>query len=264
MSNSPIVYNHPEIILRRRHYGGMTIKHLDGARGLNNIKIIRKPPEEFNYNQRIYTQHLQKTQKNFQDITKGEDLEKTKEVPKITKYTKTITRDMKGTDVVEVEANRANLSVTYTDKKGNVVIKQGGNKAWRTNNPGNLSFSSLEKAREAGAIGVWEDKEGHKFGIFPSEEAGERALREKLKERRFSYRKDGSKRDIAHMIEEIYAPSSDNNDSRGYANFLRDRYGLDVYHKSVEDLNNDELDRLIQGIAAREGNKSGSLIAKTK
>ena len=95
---------------------------------------------------------------------------------------------MKGSDIVQVDTNRQNLSVAYTDKEGNVTIKQGGNKAWRTNNPGNLSFSSLEKAKEAVSIGVWEDKEGHKFGIFPSEEAGKRALEEKLQERRFSYR----------------------------------------------------------------------------
>ena len=171
---------------------------------------------------------------------------------------------MKGTDIVQVDANRQNLSVSYTDKEGNVTIKQGGNKAWRTNNPGNLSFSSLEKAKEAGAIGVWEDNEGHKFGIFPSEEAGKKALKEKLQERRFSYRKDGSKRTIANMISEIYAPAADKNDPRGYANFIKNRYGLDVHNKTVEDLNDEEMERLMQGIAAREGNKSGELITKNR
>lgn len=259
MALSSTLYNNPAIILRRRHYGGMTIKHLDAVKSTRNIKISRQPPEETNYDSRYfdYTNTLP-------DITQGQDIYTDKTAPQKKTYKRVITDDMKGTDIVEVEADRRNLAVTYTDKDGNVVVKQGGNKAWRTNNPGNLSFSSLEKAKEAGAIGVWEDNEGHKFGIFPSEEAGEKALREKLKERRFSYRKDGSRRDIAHMIEEIYAPSSDKNDSRGYANFLRDRYGVDVHNKTVEDLDDDEMDRLVQGIAAREGNKQGKLITQNR
>jgi len=248
MSFSPIIYEHPELILRRRHYGGMVIKHLDGAPNVKKIKITSKPPEEYRYNRRLY-----------QQIKQEGLLPVEKKV-----YKRVITDDMKGTDVVEVEADRGNLAVTYTDKDGNVIVKQGGNKAWRTNNPGNLSFSSLEKAREAGAIGIWEDSEGHKFGIFPSEQAGEKALREKLKERRFSYRSDGSKRNIADMIEEVYAPSSDNNDSRGYAEFLRSQYGVDVHNKSVEDLSNDDFDRLVHGIAAREGNKQGQLITRKR
>jgi len=258
MAYTPTIYENPAIILRRRRFGGMTIKHLDGAPNIKKIKIIKKPIKEYNYNQEFYKQLNKQTQRGNIDITQGQDL--TPPEKKI--YKRAITRDMKGTDIVQVEADRRNLSVTYTDKNGNIIIKQGGNKAWRTNNPGNLSFSSLEKAKESGAIGVWEDAEGHKFGIFPSEEAGEKALREKLQERRFSYRKDGSKRNIAQMISEIYAPASDNNDSSGYARFLRDRYGVDVYNKTVEDLDRDEMDRLIQGIAAREGNKQGTLITQ--
>jgi len=254
----------PEIVLRRRHYGGAAVRQAEGIRGIKTVQIIRKPAEE-DYAERraLYYERMRQEQGygKVDDITRGEDLEI---VPVKNVYKSVITNDMKGSDIVEVQTDRKNLSVTYVDKDGNVVVKEGGNKAWRTNNPGNLSFSSLEKAKEAGAVGVWEDKEGHKFGIFPSEEAGKQALKSKLRERRFSYRKDGSKRDIAHMIEEIYAPSSDNNDSRGYANFLRDRYGIDVHHKTVEDLDDDELERLAQGIAAREGNKAGKLIAQNK
>lgn len=252
------IYEHPQIILRRRHYGGMVIKHLD-QNSTKTIKITRKPPEEINY---TYQQINPTFPYQTTDVTQGQDIYDNTAVPEVKTYKKTITNDMKGTDVVQVDANRKNLSVAYTDKSGNVIIKQGGNKAWRTNNPGNLSFSSLEKAKESGAIGVWEDSEGHKFGIFPSEEAGKKALKEKLQERRFSYRKDGSKRTIANMISEIYAPASDKNDPRGYAKFVRDRYGVDVYNKSVEDLNDEEMERLMQGIAAREGNKSGELITK--
>lgn len=253
------IEQNPQVILRKRRYGGVAIKHLDEAHNIRTVEIIRRPPEEEAYKKYMLQQQANRYGQ-VQDITTGAPLEP----PEKKTYKKVITDNMKGSDIVEVEADRQNLAVTYVDKDGNVTIKQGGNKAWRTNNPGNLSFSSLEKAKEAGAIGVWEDAQGHKFGIFPSEEAGTKALKSKLKERRFSYRKDGSKRDIAHMIEEIYAPSSDNNDSRGYANFLRDRYGVDVYNKTVEDLDDDEMDRLVQGIAAREGNKAGNLITKKK
>lgn len=234
----------------------MVIKHLD-QNSTKTIKVVRKPPEEteFTYQQTSIPY-------NIPDATVGQDLYENTTVPEVKTYKKVITDDMKGTDVIQVDANRRNLSVTYTDKDGNVIVKQGGNKAWRTNNPGNLSFSSLEKAKESGAIGIWEDKEGHKFGIFPSEEAGKKALKEKLQERRFSYRKDGSKRDIAHMISEIYAPASDKNDPRGYAKFLQNRYGIDVHNKTVEDLDDEEMERLMQGIAAREGNKAGNLITK--
>ena len=173
-------------------------------------------------------------------------------------------KSIKQDGAVQALSNRKELSVTYTDKDGNTVVKKGGNKAWRTNNPGNLSFSSLESAKKAGAIDVWTDKEGHKFGIFPSEEAGEQALRNKLKERRFSYRKNGTKRTIADMIEEVYAPSSDKNDSRGYANFIKNQYNLDVDKKTVEDLDEEEFNNLIKGIKRREGNKAGELIAKNK
>lgn len=252
------LYEHPQVILRRRRYGGMVIKHLD-QKSAKTIKVIKKPLED-------ETEQYQQTLSPFEetDITTGQSLYQDTSVPEVKTYKRVITDDMKGSDIVQVDTNRQNLSVAYTDKEGNVTIKQGGNKAWRTNNPGNLSFSSLEKAKEAGAIGVWEDKEGHKFGIFPSEEAGKRALEEKLQERRFSYRKDGSKRTIANMISEIYAPAADKNDPRGYANFLKNRYGVDVYNKTVEDLDEDERERLIQGIAAREGNKAGELITKNK
>lgn len=255
------LYEHPQVILRRRRYGGMVIKHLD-QESTKTIKVIKKPIEDETEQYQEYL-HTFPSIEN-ENITTGQSLYQDTSVPEVKTYKRVITDDMKGSDIVQVDTNRQNLSVAYTDKEGNVTIKQGGNKAWRTNNPGNLSFSSLEKAKEAGAIGVWEDKEGHKFGIFPSEEAGKRALEEKLQERRFSYRKDGSKRTIANMISEIYAPAADKNDPRGYANFLKNRYGVDVYNKTVEDLDEDERERLIQGIAAREGNKAGELITKNK
>ena len=264
MAVSETIRRHPQIILRRRHYGGMVIKHLDPV-NTPKIKISKKPIED----EQERREYLQQRFNREYDITQGQPINQTqaesvidKSAPQRNRYNKVITSDMKDSDIVQIETDRSNLSVIYTDKAGNITIKQGGNKAWRTNNPGNLSFSSLEKAREAGAIGVWEDSQGHKFGVFPSEEAGTQALKNKLKERRFSYRKDNSKRTVADMIEEIYAPSSDNNDSRGYARFLRDRYGVDVYNKAVEDLDDEGLERLIQGIAAREGNKQGQLITK--
>lgn len=155
--------------------------------------------------------------------------------------------------------------VEYTDEKG-TYYKVGGSTAWRHNNPGNLSFGSFESAREAGAIGVVIDrhpitgKVRHMWGVFDSPEAGEKAMRSKLKSQRFSYdNKTGEKRSIAQMIENVYAPSNEN-DSKAYVRFVKNRSGLDVYNKSVSDLSQEEFEQLVESIKAREGWGVGSII----
>ena len=84
-------------------------------------------------------------------------------------------------------------TVQYKDKDGKIYYKRGGTPAWRNNNPGNLSFSSLESAKRHGAIDVVLDrnKNGkivHRWGVFSTPEAGEKAMRNLLKERRFSWK----------------------------------------------------------------------------
>ena len=155
--------------------------------------------------------------------------------------------------------------VEYNDANGK-YYKIGGSPAWRHNNPGNLSFGSFESAREAGAIGVVIDRHPitgkirHIWGIFDSPEAGEKAMRDKLKSRRFSYdSKTGAKRSIADMIENIYAPNNEN-DSKAYVRFVKNMSGLDVHNRSVSDLTPAECDKLVESIKAREGWGVGNII----
>ncbi len=64
----------------------------------------------------------------------------------------------------------ANGTVVYTYPDGR-KLRVRGNRPVRNNNPGNLKFSSDEKARKAGALG--RDKDG--FGVFPDWRTGMRA-----------------------------------------------------------------------------------------
>lgn len=154
--------------------------------------------------------------------------------------------------------------VVYEDENGNKYIKRGGSPAWRHNNPGNLSFSSLAAAKKTGAIDIVEevDRNGHlhRWGVYASREDGERALREKLRERRFSYEPNGQKRNIASMIAKVYAPAEDSNDPRSYAKFVQQTSGIDVFRKSVQDLTDEEFDALVNSIKAKEGTIRGEYL----
>jgi hypothetical protein len=44
-------------------------------------------------------------------------------------------------------------TVQYFDKDGNMVIRSGGTKAWRNNNPGNMVYHPRGFAPRHGAIG---------------------------------------------------------------------------------------------------------------
>ena len=160
----------------------------------------------------------------------------------------------------EQEIRNPNKFIEYTDVFGNKYIKRGGSLAWRTNNPGALSVSSLEVAKQYGAIGVYDDGDGHKFCIFKTEADGEKAMRKLLQKRSSSYYRDGSKKTIAEMIRGTYAPPTEN-DSRAYANFIQDRTGIDVYKKSIEDLSNREFNSVVEAIKDREMRIEGEIIA---
>ena len=236
----------PQAILRRRRFG-MVIRTMDTDTVPIKVTPIMRPTEK------SAQQALNYSPVQSPDLPYAE-------VGTKTYYADPVVRDMRNEKISRVEVNQQKLSVSYVDNEGHTISKKGGTKAWRTNNPGNLSFSSLERAREAGAIGVWEDSAGHKFGIFATPEAGEKALSNLWEQRRFSYNKDGSKRSIESAISNIYAPGSDNNDTRAYVNFLRKR-GVDT-NKSYEDLSKREKTILLQAIMAREGNIAGKITTR--
>jgi len=60
-------------------------------------------------------------------------------------------------------------SVVYVYRDGRRVVRHGGTRAWRNNNPGNLRY--YEFAKRNGAIG-----QAGNFAVFPDEETGMQAL----------------------------------------------------------------------------------------
>ncbi|MEE8484763.1 MAG: KTSC domain-containing protein [Nitrospinota bacterium] len=67
-------------------------------------------------------------------------------------------------------------AVRYTDANGNIVVRKGGARAWRNNNPGNIICSPY--ANDHGAIGC----DAESFAIFPDWETGKEAMETLLRE----------------------------------------------------------------------------------
>lgn len=168
--------------------------------------------------------------------------------------------------VHEQGIENSTMTVPYKDKEGRTYYKKNGSAAWRHNNPGNLSFSSLEVAKRFGATNVVLDRDEfgrivHRWGVFETPEAGEKAMRKLLQQRRFSYDAEtGQKRTIAEAIGKIYAPAADNNNVSAYANFVQNHSGIDVYRRSIDELTPPEFNRLIEAIKARESTVEGEII----
>lgn len=72
-------------------------------------------------------------------------------------------------DAVPVRVEEHGLSVIYIYSDGSRVIRKGGTRAWRNNNPGNLHPYPF--AFDNNAIGT-----AGKHAVFPDEETGMRAL----------------------------------------------------------------------------------------
>lgn len=103
-------------------------------------------------------------------------------------------------------------AVMYTDSGGRAVMREGGSRSWRNNNPGNIIRSAF--AETAGAIG-----DDGSFAIFPSEKVGLEAIVSLL--RTVKYRELSLEGAIFR-----YAPPSEN-DSAGYAAFVSAQTGID-------------------------------------
>jgi hypothetical protein len=63
-------------------------------------------------------------------------------------------------------------TVQYFDKDGNMVIRSGGTKAWRNNNPGNMVYHPRGFAPRHGAIGSADG-----MAVFPDEQTGSNRVR---------------------------------------------------------------------------------------
>lgn len=137
--------------------------------------------------------------------------------------------------------NGEDTSVIYVAKDGSEYLHSGGTRAWRNNNPGNLS-----KAEKSGlAIGV-----GGPFAVFPDHATGKAALKFVL----LSVYKD--KR--LDKVFEKYAPAKDNNDPEHYTKLVKKFTGL-ASDQTIGDLNSAELDKFMAAIERVEGWKEGKV-----
>jgi len=137
-------------------------------------------------------------------------------------------------------------TVYYEGKKStlypNGLIKVGGHRNWRNNNPGNIKAGSFTNSH--GAIG-----DDGTFAVFNSMDDGYKAQGELLQ--------SGSYKNLS-MHDAIYrwAPPSEN-DSAGYVRYVAEKTGIDP-NKKMSDLTPTERDKMVRAMAEREGIKNGS------
>ncbi|RZM71264.1 hypothetical protein C3B51_22740 [Pseudoalteromonas rubra] len=114
-----------------------------------------------------------------------------------------------GTNPVSAEADGYDVVMEYGD--GSKVVRSGGSRAWRNNNPGNLRNTRFSINR--GSIG-----EAGGFAVFPTDEAGRAALVDLLNTRTYQ------RLTINEAINR-YAPSIENN-TRNYQTLIQRFTGL--------------------------------------
>lgn len=138
--------------------------------------------------------------------------------------------------------NSKGVYCVQIDKK----IYEGGSKAWRNNNPGNLKYGDFAKG--AGSIG--EDYSG--FAIFSSYDDGFKALKKLLKTDTYQ------KLTLEEAIKR-YAPESDNNDTKKYIKDVVDgtRFSKDTKLSSLSD---DQITKLANVIKKLEGYSAGTIV----
>lgn len=138
-------------------------------------------------------------------------------------------------------AYSAGNDVIYINSDGTKTRRSGGSRAWRNNNPGNITVSPF--AQKHGAIGT-----AGGFAVFPDEATGAAAIKSLL--RTNSYRD----LTIAGAISR-YAPPFENDTAAYQARIARDT-GLDI-NRRMRDLDDDEIMRVVNTIRRVEGWKPG-------
>ena len=134
------------------------------------------------------------------------------------------------------------LSVIYIGSKKRLV-KRGGNRAWRNNNPGNLKTGAHTRIQGSiGSVGG--------FAVFPTYESGTQALAWLLRKRVYQ------NKTVFDMVAS-FAPKGDRNDPVRYRKLIREKTGLDINRK-IKDLSGDEFNRLVTAITRIEGDKIGT------
>ncbi|MDL9989464.1 hypothetical protein [Providencia rettgeri] len=154
-----------------------------------------------------------------------------------------------------VEVPHWNKRIFKTDKGD--VVREGGSRSWRNNNPGNIEYGDL--AKKYGAIGT-----DGRFAIFPTEEMGNRAknhlLFESNRAKALSTKGDygaglGYKDKTLSQAIRAYAPQEENPTDAYISRVLSSVGGVD---KKMGEYTKAEREVLLAAFKSVEGWKVGS------
>lgn len=140
---------------------------------------------------------------------------------------------------------KGSSAVVYTADDGRRLVREGGSRSWRNNNPGNMRYT--EFSRDKGAIGT-----AGKFAVFPSVEIGRAALSLLLRGPKYL------NLSITKAISR-YAPPSENN-TDNYERLIAKLTGLNVSRK-VSELSEVEFTSVVGAIETIEGYTVGTEVA---
>jgi hypothetical protein len=135
-------------------------------------------------------------------------------------------------------------SVLYATEEGTRAIRQGGTRAWRNNNPGNIRSGPF--ADRHGAIG-----EAGGFAAFPDEATGRKALHALLSTRTYQ------RLTVGQAIGR-YAPSNEN-PTEQYIRGITQITGIPA-SKPMGDLSSKEEERVVDAIQRIEGWNEGIVV----
>ncbi len=152
---------------------------------------------------------------------------------------------MKPVKFITATNHQNKKTVEYEADDGSILLKIGGDLSWRFNNPGNL-IASKDISKQPGRIGIGtvNNPNKHDFAIFASYKDGINAKKLLLKG------KYGSST-IDEMIAK-YAPKSDGNDPKGYADHIINYSGASRAQK-ISDMDNATFEKVMQAIQKKEG-----------
>jgi hypothetical protein len=138
-----------------------------------------------------------------------------------------------------------NKEISYRDESGETLIKKGGSRSWRNNNPGNIVDSPF--ADNNGAIG-----DDTRMAVFPDESIGREAVKALLTGNTY---RNLSIRNAMYR----YAPPSDDNDTEAYIAAITKAVGVSA-STIIRDLSGSELDAFVGAIKRHEGWTKGETI----
>jgi len=153
----------------------------------------------------------------------------------------------RGNEAVGGRASMSGLTTTIQNSAGQVVEqRQGGNRNWRNNNPGNIEYGPF--AMSMGATG----SDG-RFAIFPDMEMGYKAADALMKGKNYQ------NLSIADAIKR-WAPPNENNTGAYQQRFQQAGFDL---NKRYSDLSPAEQRKYLETKMNVEGGKAGTVIAGT-